>query len=137
MSPITWKPKQQQAAILLAQGYTINEAAAAVKVSEKTIDRWKRDIAFTQEIDRLSLMIGIASRAERLRIAQRIARERTKDDTVISKRDLLDWLQFAQSETDGVKLDLATLRAALSSDDSPLAGRRPGGDNGESGETEQ
>lgn len=67
-------------------------------------------------------MIGIASRAERLRIAQRVARQKVNDEGLVStEKDLLDWLKFAQSETDGIKLDLAKL-AAVSADETSLAG---------------
>lgn len=99
----------------LANGHTESEAADIANVSRASITRWKRNIEFMAEVDRLSLMVGIASRAERLRIAQRIARQRVKDEAVLSEKDLLDWLKFAQSETDGIKLDLATLIEASSS----------------------
>ena len=54
--------------------------------------------------------------AERLRIAMRLVRAKGYQ----SDRDLLDWLKYAQSETDGVKLDLTKL-AALVADEAPLA----------------
>jgi len=42
-----------------------------------------------------------------------------KDDKVIkTDKDLLDWLKFAQGETDGVKVDAAKLLAALGDDPS-------------------
>ena len=71
---------------------------------------------FSAEVDRLSLMVDIAGRAERLRIAMRLVRAKGYQ----SDRDLLDWLKYAQSETDGVKLDLTKL-AALVADEAPLA----------------
>jgi len=45
-------------------------------------------------------MIGIANRAERLRIANRVIQQKV-NETVQTDRDVLDWLKFAQSETDG------------------------------------
>lgn len=124
MSPFNWNQRNSQAAMLLAEGLKIQEVADAVGVSEKTIDRWKRDIEFSSEVDRLSLMLGIASRAERLRIAKRIARQLGD----MTEKDLLDWLKFAQSETDGVKLDLAALvEAAASVADSGSGGSDPRG----------
>ena len=110
-----WTSKKEAAALSLAEGHTEPEAAEHAGVSRPTISRWKRNVEFMAEVDRLSLMVGIASRAERLRIAQRIARQRVKDNAVLSEKDLLDWLKFAQSETDGIKLDLATLIEASSS----------------------
>lgn len=91
--------------MLLAQGYTIAEAASECGVSERTVWRWKKNIEFAVELDRLSLMVDISGRAHRLRLAMRVIRklgERTE-------KDLLDWLRYAQSETDGVKLDLTAL----------------------------
>lgn len=68
---------------------------------------------FSAEVDRLSLMVGIASRAERLRIAKRVIRQMVRDDNYVwTEKDLLDWLKFAQGETDGVKLDMAAIAEA-------------------------
>jgi hypothetical protein len=108
-SRFKWDKQKQDAAILLAQGYLIKETAAAVGKSTKTIDRWKQDDNFSAEIDRLSLMMGIASRAERLRIAKRVVRQKTQGELILTDKDLLDWMKYAQSETDGVKLDLTSI----------------------------
>ena len=110
MSGWKWNKKKSDAAMLLAEGHTIKEVAQQIGNDERTLYRWKTDIEFSQEVDRLSLMIGIASRAERLRIAQRVARQLVGEGPkVITEKDLLDWLKFAQSETDGIKLDLTTI----------------------------
>ena len=111
-----WTRKREVAALWIAEGYTDQQAADAAEVSRQTIQRWKHELEFAAEVDRLSLMVDIAGRAERLRIAMRAVRQKLKDDgTVRTERDLLDWLKFAQSETDGVKLDLAALAEAASS----------------------
>jgi uncharacterized protein YerC len=107
MSTFKWTPKTSEAATLLAQGYTYQQVADEVGVSKKTISRWMADMDFSTEVDRVSLMVGVAMRAERLRIAQRIVREKMGHGILASDKDLLDWLKFAQSETDGIKLDLA------------------------------
>lgn len=93
----------------LAEGYTQAEAAAAANVAERTVQRWVADPEFSAEVDRLTHMTGIAMRAERLRIVMRVVREKTKGGVAITEKDLLDWLKYAQGETDGVKLDLAAL----------------------------
>ena len=108
MSTFHWTKRRSKAAIYLAQGYTIMETANEVGVNERSIRRWKADIEFIQEVDRLSLMVDIASRAERLRIAIKTVRNLQKH-VKPTEKDLLDWLKYAQSETDGVKLDLTTL----------------------------
>lgn len=122
MSGFQWTEKASLAAVALAEGKTRKEAAEAADITERTLYRWLNDPEFSAEVDRLSLMVGVASRAERLRLAQRVVRQRTAEDGALStKADLLEWLKFAQSETDGVKLDLAKLAAALGADASPLA----------------
>jgi L-arabinose isomerase len=78
-------------------------------INEKTVSRWMQHPDFSAEVDNLTLMMGIASRAERLRIAKRLVKQRVNDERVESDKDLLDWLKYAQGETQGIKLDLATL----------------------------
>jgi transposase-like protein len=122
MSDFQWTEKSSAAALALAEGQTRKEAAARADITDRTLYRWLNDPEFAAEVDRLSLMVGVASRAERLRLAQRVIRQKTADDGMLStKADLLDWLKFAQSETDGIKLDLAKLAAALGADAPPLA----------------
>lgn len=111
MSHFKWTRKREKAAIALGQGYTAQEAAEQAGVCRRTIERWKRHTIFSAEVDRLSLMLDIASRAERLRIAMRVLREKGHK----TGRDLLDWLKYAQSETDGVRLDLTSLFEAATS----------------------
>lgn len=119
-----WDEQRERAAISLATGSTKQEAADAANVDRTTIYNWLKYPAFVEEIDRLSLMIGIASRAERLRLAMGVIRSRLKEEVLQSDRDALDWLKFAQSETDGVKIDLTKL-AAFAEDEAPMAHRGP------------
>ena len=111
MTGFKWKDKNSNAAILLSLGYTVEEVAKKAGVKARTIYRWKNDTEFSEEVDRLSLMTDISGRAERLRIAKRMIRHKGYD----SKKDLLDWLKYAQGETDGVKLDLAAFAEAAAS----------------------
>ncbi|HEX2881592.1 MAG TPA: hypothetical protein VHO25_18815 [Polyangiaceae bacterium] len=117
-----WNEQRGQAAIKLASGYTWQSTADEVGVDKRTITNWMQNVEFSAEVDRLSLMVDVASRAERLRIAMRAIRQRVREDEVDTDKDVLDWLKFAQSETDGVKLDLSKL-AALGEVDAPLADR--------------
>lgn len=113
MSAFQWDGKKQVVAVGLAEGFTQLELAKAHNIADRTIRRWLKDVEFSSEVDRLSLMIGIAHRAERLRIANRVVRQRVNNDLIQSDKDLLDWLKFAQSETDGAKSELATSLADL------------------------
>src|SRR5687767_12664340 len=122
MSVFQWTPEKGRAAVLLAEGHTYKQVGAEIKKTEKTIYRWMQDIDFSAEVDRLTLMIGISSRAERLRLVKRVIRQKALSDTfLISDKDILDWLKFAQSETDGIKLNLASLASAFGSDDTSVA----------------
>lgn len=105
-----WTQKKEIAALSLARGETQKTAAANADVAERTLRYWLATPEFSEEVDRLSLMIEIASRAYRLRIANRVIRQLVKDDEVIpTSKDLLEWLKYAQGETDGVKLDLTRM----------------------------
>ena len=109
--PFEWSEKRVQAALGLAEGKTKQEVADEIEVERKTIYNWLAVSEFAAEVDRLSLMVGVASRAERLRLAMRVVRQKTKGAIPETEKDLLEWLKFAQSETDGIKLDLTKLAA--------------------------
>jgi len=116
VSGFEWTEDKSAAALALAQGVTRVEVAEQVGVTERTIYNWLNESEFSEEVDRLSLMIGIANRAERLRIANRVIREKMRNEKIDTQKDILDWIRFAQSETDGVKLGLTeTLTAAAAS----------------------
>jgi transposase-like protein len=112
-SGFQWTPQRTKAAIALAEGQSQVGVARELGITDRTVRNWVHDPEFSAEVDRLTLMTGIASRAERLRIAQRVARQRVRDDVVETDRDILDWLKYAQGETDGLKLDLAALAEAF------------------------
>lgn len=114
MSVWTWDKIKIDVSLGLAEGRTIVELARENKLSERTINRWNLQPEFSEEVDRLTLMIGIASRAERLRIVKQLVRERITGagGKIPSDKDLLDWLKFAQSETDGIRLGLTTFAEA-------------------------
>ena len=113
--PFRWTRKREKVALALAEGYTDREAANIANITRRTVQRWKRNLDFQCEVDRLTHMVGIASRAERLRIAMRAVRQFVHEGGVKTRRDVLDWLKFAQGETDGIKLDLTALVEAQTS----------------------
>lgn len=115
MAVFKWTPRRQRAALLLGQGYSQQRTADQVGVSLRTVQRWAATLDFMLEVDRLTLLTGIAAKAERLRIAMRAVRARVSEESVRTNRDVLEWLKFAQSETDGAKLDLAPLFENLAS----------------------
>jgi hypothetical protein len=110
MSGFEWTSTREKAAVALAAGHTQPEVADIAGVADRTIRRWLDNPEFSAEVDRLSIMLGIAAKGHRLRIANRVIRQFVKDNTdVFTTKDLLDWLKYAQGETDGVKLDLVKL----------------------------
>lgn len=133
---IVWTKQNNEIALLLAEGYTIKEVSERVGCSEKTVARRRVDPDFMAEVDRLTLMVGVASRAERIRIVKKVVRMKVKEelDKIETTKDLLDWLKYAQSETDGIKLNLVGELAALLTDAAPLAGSGPSGADPEDGE---
>lgn len=106
--PFEWDEQRCNAAIALAHGYTKEEVAGQVGCVRKTVYNWLAHPEFAAEVDRLSLMVGVASKAERLRIAQRVIRQKTKaDGTLDTKADVLDWMKFAANDGANIKLELA------------------------------
>ena len=126
LSPFEWDAKNSEVAVLLGQGYSYDEVTQEVAVSKRTIVRWMKEPDFAAEVDRLTLISDISNRAYRLRMAMRIVRQKSNK----SQRDLLEWLKFAQSETDGSKVDFAALFANLAGD----ASAADGDDSGEAEE---
>jgi hypothetical protein len=110
-----WTEQKTNVALGLAEGKSNRQVAKECELSEGTIRLWLQDPEFSEEVDRLTLMTDVATRAGRLRIAKRVIAERIKNQKVNTNKDLLDWLKFAQSETDGIKLDLTTLAEAAAS----------------------
>lgn len=123
ISAFEWTEERTRAAVGLAEGRTQQDIATELGITDRTIRNWLDVQDFAEEVDRLSVMIGVASRAERLRLTNRVIRAKIKEGIPETEKDLLDWLKFAQSETDGAKLDLSKLAAAFSEDEAPLADR--------------
>ena len=106
MSGFKWTKKKREAALWLSQGYTNLEAAEHVGVTQRTIYNWKKPLDFMLEVDKLTLTTGMALRSERLRVAMRVIRQKITDERIKTGRDLLDWVKYVQTETDGIKYDL-------------------------------
>ena len=59
-----WNPQKRRAARLLSEGTkTIDEVAAELKVSDRTIYSWKPYPDFLKEVDRLTYLLENATRA--------------------------------------------------------------------------
>ena len=108
-----WSPARRAACTALADGRTQKEAAQIADVADRTIRSWLEHPEFSAAVDQMTLLTGIALRAERLRIVKRVIRQSVKDDQRIkTSKDILEWLKHAQSETNGTDL-LEQLVASL------------------------
>ena len=120
---IVWDETRTAAARLLALGYDKQYVANEVGIARATVYAWIDDPEFSMEVDRLTLMLGIANRAERIRVAMRVVRSRIDQDGIPkSDKDLLEWLKFAQSETQGARIDFGKL-LELATDDTEAPGQ--------------
>ena len=131
---MVWTKQNNEIALLLAQGYTETEVSKRVGVNRSTVSRRKNDPEFMMEVDKLALMVGVASRAERLKIVNTVLRQKIQDEIAKTDKDLLDWLKYAQSETDGIKLNLVGNLASILTNDPSLAGSGQTGTISEDGE---
>ena len=107
--PFVWNNKRRKVALLLAEGEKVSLIAKECKVGRNTIWRWQQHPEFSAEVDRLVFMTGIALRSERLKIAKQVVKARMQTQYPRTARDLLDWIKYVQSETDGAKLDLTAI----------------------------
>lgn len=145
---IRWDRGADEIAMRLAQGYTGVEVANQMDISDTTVYNLMRIPEFADEVDRLTLMTDIATKAHRLRLAKAAIRqfleEREGKIVIKTKADLLEWLKYAQSETDGVRLDLSQFFAAIAPAEVLMAGGEsariltlsPDDDDDSEGETE-
>lgn len=116
----SWDNRKTQVALDLADGISQLEAAARAGVCRQSITKWLHIPEFKAEVDRLTMMAGIAAKAERLLLIKRVVRKQIQSE-LSTNRDLLDWLKFAKSETDGVNLGMTALleRAGRNCQDHP------------------
>jgi len=120
---LNWTPQAIKIVEMLAQGYQREEAAEEAGVGVATVYRLLKNAEFRDELDRLTLMAGYALKAHRVRLAMAVIRQKidASTGTVQTKEDLLDWLKYLQSETEGIRLDLSQFFAAISPPNSELA----------------
>jgi transposase-like protein len=89
-----WNEKRRRAAFALADGKTQAATAKECGISDRTLRNWLACPEFAEEVDRLTLLTGVATKAERIRQAKRII-AKLEDHT---KEDLLAWIKYVQSE---------------------------------------
>lgn len=123
MPDFNWTNEKVEAAEMLAEGHLIKEVAAKVNRDVHTIYNWRQESAFEEEVNRLTMMRGLAIRAERARVAKRAIRKMVDDETgdIKTNKDPLDWMKYLQSETNGAIFSIPDL-AAFIANPAPVAG---------------
>ena len=108
--PFIWNQERNKACVLLGMGYTMQETADHEDVSKsiRTIARWKKHPEFAEALDKCSLMYGLASSAERLRLISRAARQFVREDDSIDTtgNTFLDFIKQARIEKEGTEVKL-------------------------------
>lgn len=110
------KREMEPAILKLAQGYTIKEAAEAAEVTERTVYNWKKIEKFNAEVDRLSVMVGLASKAERTRTLMQMARQKMNKETgewELDDTSLMDILKEMRMQIEGTRIDITDIYSSL------------------------
>lgn len=88
MSTFKWTPRKRKAAEMFAEGHTNIEVCSALEISERTVTRWRVDISFMDEVDRLTMTTGIAVESQQIReIKRMIEAKRKADGTLTTEAD--------------------------------------------------
>jgi transposase-like protein len=125
---LVWDEQRSQAAIMLAQGYEKKKICQQIGIDDSTLWRWEKNAEFAEEVDRLTLMYGFASKQERLRIINQAARQFVKDGKWdVSGFTLLDLLKEARMQSEGIKLDILSMLTALTGQEQSAALSAPPG----------
>lgn len=101
-----WDAVSTNVAIDLSEGYTIKEVASRNKINPRTIYRWRQLPEFDKEVDKLTFMFGISTKAERIRLAKRAVRQAIGLKRIKTHRDLLEWLKYSREEMEGLRIGL-------------------------------
>lgn len=95
-----WDEVKLKLAEAVAKGdRSLNEVLTEFKIPERTFYRWKKHPEFQQKIDEIIADIDIAQKAERIKIAKKVIRQKLEQDKdKLSSKDLLDWLKYVGEE---------------------------------------
>jgi len=114
---LIWTEELSRAAVMLAEGYPLQTVADEVGVQRTTIWRWRQHPEFAMEVDKLTLMYGLASKAERMRLINQAAKQMVSEEKIdLSGVTFLDLIKEARMQTEGIKLDVLTQLTALTTE---------------------
>jgi len=114
---LIWTEELSRAAVMLAEGYPLQTVADEVGVQRTTIWRWRQHPEFAMEVDKLTLMNGLASKPERMRLINQAAKQMVSEEKIdLSGVTFLDLIKEARMQTEGIKLDVLTQLTALTTE---------------------
>jgi hypothetical protein len=95
---VRWDQKKRDIAAALAEGKRPGNVALEFGLSEGYIRRLKQNKDFMSYVDELTMTLGLATAAERVRIAKAMI-EKKLEDGLASKKDVLEWMRYLGEET--------------------------------------
>ena len=110
MTEFEWTQKRSDAAIMLATGKKKTEIIEELGIGRTTLFRWTNNPEFSLEVDKLTLMHGLASKAYRMRMIQEAADDFKKTDGSwdVTGFSLLDLIKEARMQMEGVNLNIVS-----------------------------
>lgn len=95
-----WDDVKLKVAEAIAKGdRSLNEILTECGVSERTVYRWKKHPEFQRKVDEIIQDIDIAQKAERIKIAKKVIKQKLEHDkNKLSNKDILDWLKYVGEE---------------------------------------
>lgn len=111
-----WNDTQSEAAILLAKGVPKKTIYEQLGIGRTTLWRWEQLEVFSEEVTRLKLMFGLASKARRMQIINEAIQQFVDEDTGkwdVSGFTMLDLIKEARMQMEGVNLNVIPQLAAF------------------------
>ena len=125
-----WTDDRTIAAVKTAEGWGKAAIEAEYGISGSTIWHWEQYDEYSKEVDKLSLMYGMASRAYRVRLLNKAIRQKIDESGNIDLDGVsfIDLIKEARMQTEGVRLDiLSQIIAAIPAEAGLVDGPGPGG----------
>jgi len=110
-----WTQAQSDAAVMLATGTPKKHIIEQLGIARTTLWNWEQNPVFSIEVDKLSLMHGLASKAYRMRMIQEAVKSfKNKDDSWnTTGTTLLEWIKEARMQMEGVSLNIVSQLATF------------------------
>lgn len=123
-----WDDTRDRAAIMLAEARPKKEIYEELGINRGTLYLWEKNEEFSREVDRLSLMYGVASKAHRQRLINKAIQQYIDENGKIDLTGVtfLDLLKEARMQTEGLRLDIFNQIAAINEETGSVVDSRSG-----------